>query len=154
MYLNFCYFLPDILIFDFDTLKKHKKCFYFSLDHLIFSLKLCIYFILIMAHDLQQEYMDIPIITRVYTTACVLTTTAVVRNNLKHIKWKINTYFYIFKFNFSVSIVKNAEFNLCLFTNKSVHFFFIHFIIQIWNKLNYWTKTSKFSRLINCWNKG
>ena len=26
----------------------------------------------------QQEYMEIPIVTRVYTTACVLTTVAVV----------------------------------------------------------------------------
>lgn len=31
-----------------------------------------------MAHEFQQEYMDMPIITKVYTTACVLTTTAVV----------------------------------------------------------------------------
>ena len=29
----------------------------------------------------QQEYMQIPVVTRVYATACVLTTTAVVSLN-------------------------------------------------------------------------
>lgn len=31
-----------------------------------------------MAHTFQQEYMEMPPITRAYTTACVLTTIAVV----------------------------------------------------------------------------
>uniref|UniRef100_A0A3Q3A4B1 Uncharacterized protein n=1 Tax=Kryptolebias marmoratus TaxID=37003 RepID=A0A3Q3A4B1_KRYMA len=30
---------------------------------------------------LQQEYLQIPVVTRAYTTACVLTTAAVVRPN-------------------------------------------------------------------------
>ncbi|GFR01385.1 derlin-2 [Trichonephila clavata] len=30
-----------------------------------------------MAHEFQQEYLEMPIITKAYTTACVLTTTAV-----------------------------------------------------------------------------
>lgn len=30
-------------------------------------------------HTLQQEYLQIPVVTRAYTTACVLTTAAVVR---------------------------------------------------------------------------
>ena len=29
----------------------------------------------------HQEYMHIPVVTRVYTTACVLTTTAVVKRH-------------------------------------------------------------------------
>lgn len=31
---------------------------------------------------LQQEYLQIPVVTRAYTTACVLTTAAVVRKIL------------------------------------------------------------------------
>lgn len=31
---------------------------------------------------LQQEYLQIPVVTRAYTTACVLTTAAVVREKL------------------------------------------------------------------------
>lgn len=34
-----------------------------------------------MAHIFTQEYFQIPVVTRAYTTACVLTTAAVVRNN-------------------------------------------------------------------------
>lgn len=33
-----------------------------------------------MAHSFTQEYFQIPVVTRAYTTACVLTTAAVVRN--------------------------------------------------------------------------
>lgn len=32
----------------------------------------------------QQEYLQIPVVTRAYTTACVLTTAAVVRNVLNN----------------------------------------------------------------------
>lgn len=32
-----------------------------------------------MAHSFTQEYFQIPVVTRAYTTACILTTAAVVR---------------------------------------------------------------------------
>lgn len=35
-----------------------------------------------MALSLTQEYFQIPVVTRAYTTACVLTTAAVVRSKL------------------------------------------------------------------------
>lgn len=35
----------------------------------------------IMANSVTQEYMQIPAVTRAYTTACVLTTAAVVSNH-------------------------------------------------------------------------
>lgn len=33
-----------------------------------------------MAQQFRMEFMQIPVVTRVYTTACILTTVAVVRS--------------------------------------------------------------------------
>lgn len=35
----------------------------------------------------QQEYLQIPVVTRTYTTACVLTTAAVVSTNVLAVFW-------------------------------------------------------------------
>lgn len=56
-----------------------------------------------MAHTFQQEYMEMPPITRAYTTACVLTTIAVVSFNYLF-------FFAAAKFVFKLSIFQIEEY--------------------------------------------
>lgn len=54
----------------------------------------------------RQEYMQMPVVTRAYTTACVITTLAVVRVKFV-IKFLIIAYFYVFQ---SVGSYTNSQY--------------------------------------------
>lgn len=63
-----------------------------------------------MAHTFQQEYMEMPPITRAYTTACVLTTIAVVGL----------IFFLLYNFSFKIAKQKNILTRVTLSTQMQV----------------------------------
>jgi len=102
-----------------------------------------------MAHELQQEYMDMPIITKAYTTACVLTTTAVQLDLVSPFQlyfnpdlicknyqvWRLVTtflFFGTFGFNFLFNIIFTYRYCRMLeegsFRGRPADFFFYVFV--------------------------
>lgn len=85
-----------------------------------------------MAHTFQQEYMEMPPITRAYTTACVLTTIAVVG---------LSYLFFCSKFCFQTVKQKNILTRVPLILRsqtKPQHLLF-HFVVGVkQNREKYW----------------